>query len=125
MSLMGAANILDLSCKRVLTLKQAFELWLEDGYAATSPVGSFRANPFGMHDVIGNVWEWCLDRYGSYELPVDAATGERLVSDSRERAVRGGGWHAPARGCRSSARNHIAADSSVYTGVRPARRITW
>jgi formylglycine-generating enzyme len=76
----------------------------DDGFVFTAPVGRFRANDFGLHDMHGNVAEWCSDWYGdSYTAtvtkdPVGPATGS-------SRVVRGGSWVDGARHCRSAARN--------------------
>jgi formylglycine-generating enzyme required for sulfatase activity len=40
-----------------------------DGYAETSPVGSFAANSYGLYDMGGNVWQWCEDKYLTREYP--------------------------------------------------------
>ncbi len=102
-----------------------FESWLDDGNTAPAVVGSYRANAFGLHDVIGNVWEWCRDRYGRYGTEVRRGDGEHLVDDPRTRVSRGGGFFFSAVNARSASRNH---DPPVYRrgglGARPARRIT-
>jgi len=69
----------------------------------TAPIGSFPANPFGLHDMTGNVYEWCLDtRHRSYEgAPTDGSAwtkGGQKDSRGREfRMNRGGSWFQPAR----------------------------
>jgi len=65
-----------------------------DGYAGVAPVGSFRANAFGLQDMIGNVWEWTQDCYIA-PYPADTPTDGRPLEISGpcpRRAVRGGSW---------------------------------
>ena len=58
----------------------------------TAPVGSFAANPFGLYDMVGNVWEWVEDCYHyTYEgAPTDGSAW--TFSDCDERALRGASW---------------------------------
>ncbi len=72
----------------------------EDGYVGTAPVDAFPANGYGLHNVSGNVWEWCADRFDS--------TGTR-------RAMRGGSYLCHDSYCnryRVAARNANTPDSS-------------
>jgi eukaryotic-like serine/threonine-protein kinase len=75
----------------------------------TTPVGSFPANAFGLHDMHGNVWEWCEDKYHkSYSgAPTDGSTW--LTGGENNRVFRGGGWSADPGECRSAARNRDSA----------------
>ena len=76
----------------------------------TTEVASFPANPWGLHDMHGNVWEWCLDHWhdsyagapedGSAWLNEDANKSQ----DQNWRLLRGGSWGDGPRGCRSACR---------------------
>ena len=126
-SLQGAANISDQqSRERGAPESWAVESVLRDDYIIHGPVGQFRANPFGLHDTSGNVWEWCADRYGQYTYPVKPQTGERIVvDDNAPRLFRGGGFRANSIHVRSADRYSIyATDYRAYdVGIRPARMI--
>jgi len=72
----------------------------EDGYAWTSPVGSFNANKYGLYDMGGNVWEWCMDNWNN---------------ESKAKVLRGASWYNGALklSLLSSCRVHAAPDSST------------
>jgi formylglycine-generating enzyme required for sulfatase activity len=72
----------------------------------TTPVWSFPPNPWGLHDMHGNLWEWCRDWYGPYqEKEVEDPRGP---SSGRLRLLRGGSWRSQDRFLRSAARNQLA-----------------
>ena len=82
----------------------------------TTEVGSFEiANAFGLYDMHGNVWEWCLDHWhDSYEgAPID---GSAWLSDNEGArcVVRGGSWNNYPENCRSAFRYDDAPESRYY-----------
>jgi len=80
----------------------------------TTVVGSYAANPWGLFDTHGNVWEWCLDSWdGSANYP-SSAVFDPYVSSGPNRVLRGGSWIDAADGCRSARRNNIIPSNSVY-----------
>lgn len=85
----------------------------------THAVGSYDANPFGLFDMHGNVWEFCQDRFGRFREAADVDPVGPL--EGRHRVIRGGaaGFHAKA--CRSASRQQVRPDeSNAWTGFRVA-----
>jgi formylglycine-generating enzyme required for sulfatase activity len=80
-----------------------------DGAIYTAPVGHYAANPWGLHDMIGNAWEWTADCYApGYTQAPDDGSAVTLPACPK-RSIRGGGWPYPASFLRVTNRGGSAA----------------
>ncbi|MDL2330204.1 formylglycine-generating enzyme family protein [Desulfosarcina sp. OttesenSCG-928-A07] len=70
----------------------------------THPVGQKPPNRWGLHDMHGNVWEWCQDWYGKNYYSNSSSTDPKGPSSGEDRVIRGGSWDDLARNCRSAFR---------------------
>jgi hypothetical protein len=92
----------------------------------TVPVGSYGANKFGVHDTVGNVWEWVGDCWhrNYHGAPIDGSAWTS-GSDCSKRVLRGGSWYYSPRFLRSAFRFRLNATArSYYHGFRVARTLS-
>ncbi|MFM7563469.1 MAG: formylglycine-generating enzyme family protein, partial [Planctomycetota bacterium] len=92
----------------------------ENSNYETHAVGTKQANALGLHDMIGNVFEWVNDWHGYYSA--DAQTNPQGPSSGGIRVLRGGSWNFSSGNCRASyRRSFYPVDSSANIGFRVAR----
>lgn len=87
-----------------------------------SPVGKYKSNDWGLHDMHGNVWEWCHDWFGS-SLPggKDPILDELEPDPRNERVMRGGDWYGKGFACRSAMRGNWSPEhAGAAVGFRVA-----
>jgi formylglycine-generating enzyme required for sulfatase activity len=98
--------------------------WDANTSSGTNRVGSYKANQWGLYDMHGNVYEWCLDWV--YKYPTEAVTDPTGNADGEKRIVRGGSWENYARECRSAYYNIVKPSERYrFLGFRIVVPVPW
>ncbi len=93
-----------------------------DGYVFTSPVGSFKPNPFGLYDITGNAWSWLADCWNETYVGAPTDGSADMRGDCGQRTLRRGSWSARVTILRSAQRIRYDVGMRVDDhGLRVAR----
>ena len=102
--------------------------WFRENANGTCAVGRKEANAWGIHDMFGNVWEWCNDVYGEYTQkagilkPFISVKDPQGANSGSRRVLRGGGWNSPVYSLRCATRLGVFPEKKTsFYGFRCVR----
>jgi formylglycine-generating enzyme required for sulfatase activity len=114
------ANIADTTAKQTLPGQPTANC--SDSHVFTAPAGHFLPNPFGLHDMLGNVWEWVEDCWNESYAGAPNDGSAWTSGDCSRRVLRGGAWNFTPSFARAALRGRYDAGyRSNHGGVRVAR----
>jgi formylglycine-generating enzyme required for sulfatase activity len=119
-SLAKVGNVADARAKAKIPGSTAIQS--DDGHLYTAPVGSYRANRWGVHEMHGNVWEWCADGHDASYYAASPRDDPPGAAGASARVNRGGGWDSNPRRCRAANRDGYPPSSrGAVLGFRVVR----
>ena len=96
----------------------------DDGFLNTAPVGSFKANTFGLEDMLGNVREWTEDCWNGFYVGAPSDGSAWTKGECGRRVLRGGSWNITPVIVRSADRSwDFTGGRDINSGFRPARTL--